>query len=55
MMLALQTEDIQIFEYQLPVPLQSQNMRDYEARIVASGKDEVVAIVRDITERKRIR
>lgn len=54
-MLALQTEDIQIFEYQLPVPLQSQNMRDYEARIVASGKDEVVAIVRDITERKRIR
>ena len=30
----LQTGDTQIFEYQLPVPLQSRNMRDYEARIV---------------------
>lgn len=51
---ALQTTDTQIFEYQLPVPLKSRNMRDYETRIVASGEDEVLAIVRDITERKRI-
>ena len=47
---ALQTDEIQIFEYQLAVNNQS---RDYEARIVVSDKDEVMAIVRDITERKR--
>ena len=52
--LALQTTDTQIFEYQLPVPLKSRNMRDYETRIVASGEDDVLAIVRDIIERKRI-
>ena len=47
---ALQTDEIQIFEYQLAVNNQSQ---DYEARIVVSAKDEVMAIVRNITERKR--
>jgi len=59
---ALQTNDIQIFEYQLPEKLQLaagrsdkeiDHLRDYEARIVVSGKDEVMAIVRDITERKQ--
>jgi len=48
----LQTGDIQIFEYQLPVPLQSRNMRDFEARIVAIDENEVLAIVRDNTVRK---
>ena len=47
---ALQTGEIQIFEYQL---LLNNNLHDYEARIVVSAKDEVMAIVRDITERKR--
>jgi len=47
---ALQTGDIQIFEYQL---LLNNNLCDYEARIVVSAEDEVMAIVRDITERKR--
>ena len=47
---ALQTDEIQIFEYHLVVNNQS---RDYETRIVVSAKDEVMAIVRDITERKR--
>ena len=28
--------------------------RDYEARMVTSGKDEVIAVVRDITERKQM-
>ena len=37
-------------EYQLPTPL---GMRDYESRLVVSGQDEVLAIVRDITDRKQ--
>lgn len=47
---ALRTRKIQIMEYQLP---HENEMRDFEARIVVSGKSEVLAIVRDITERKR--
>ena len=47
---ALQTGEIQIFEYQLLV---NNNLRDYEARIVVSAEDEIIAIVRDITKRKR--
>jgi PAS domain S-box-containing protein len=41
---------LQTCEYQLPTPL---GVRDYEARLVVSGEDEVLAIVRDITERKQ--
>lgn len=48
---ALQASETQILEYQFRV---NGNVRDYEARIVASGEDEVLAIVRDITERKEI-
>jgi PAS domain S-box-containing protein len=47
---ALHTGRTQIFEYQL---LANNQPGDFEARIVACGKDEVLAIVRDITERKR--
>jgi len=50
---ALETGDTQTFEYRLPVPLPDGDLRDYEARLVASGEDEVLAISRDITERKR--
>ncbi|HIK06119.1 MAG TPA: PAS domain S-box protein [Trichormus sp. M33_DOE_039] len=46
----LDTGDLQTCEYQLPTPL---GRRDYEARLVVSGHDEVLAIVRDITERKQ--
>ncbi|TMA59345.1 MAG: PAS domain-containing sensor histidine kinase, partial [Deltaproteobacteria bacterium] len=46
----LQTRETQVCEYQL---LQDGARRDYEARIVACGEDEVMAIGRDITERKR--
>ncbi|MGB3265346.1 MAG: PAS domain S-box protein [Microcoleus sp.] len=42
--------EIQIVEYQLPVNGQ---MRDFEARIVFCTEDEIIAIVRDITNRKR--
>jgi len=47
---ALSTGDLQIFEYQLLV---NNNLLDYEARIVVSAENEVMAIVRDVTERKR--
>lgn len=48
---ALLSGDTQIFEYQL---LLEGTIRDYEARIVVCGEDEVLAIVRDITERKKM-
>ncbi|MEH1966300.1 sensor histidine kinase [Nostoc sp.] len=46
----LDSGTLQTCEYQLPTPL---GMRDYEARLVVSGADEVLAIVRDITDRKQ--
>ncbi|BAY37192.1 PAS/PAC sensor signal transduction histidine kinase [Nostoc sp. NIES-2111] len=46
----LDTGNLQVCEYQLSTPL---GVRDYEARLVVSGVDEVLAIVRDITERKQ--
>ena len=48
----LESGKLQTFEFQLPIP--NRGMREYEARMVASGPDEVTAIVRDITERKQI-
>jgi len=49
---ALQVGEIGVFEYQLPL---NSSVRDYEARIVAlADEDKVLAIVRDITERKEI-
>jgi len=47
---AIQTGNPQLFEYQFLV---QGEWRDYEARMVVSGDDEVLAIMRDITERKR--
>ncbi|MBD2040450.1 PAS domain S-box protein [Microcoleus sp. FACHB-672] len=46
---ALATGEVQIFEYQL---LLNGYRCDYEARIVVSGEAEVLAIVRDMSERK---
>lgn len=45
----LDSRSLQYVEYQLET---HQGLRDYEARLVVSGEDEVLAIVRDITERK---
>ncbi|MCT7956776.1 PAS domain S-box protein [Laspinema palackyanum] len=45
----LETGEIQVFEYQLEI---GGEVSVYEARLIASGDDEVVAIVRDITARK---
>jgi PAS domain S-box-containing protein len=47
---ALETNTPQVFEYSLPTDGES---RDYEARMIASGEDQVLSIVREITERKR--
>ncbi|MEY2818548.1 MAG: hypothetical protein RL275_2011, partial [Chloroflexota bacterium] len=46
----LSSGKLQTFEYQLP--LADQKVHDFEARMTPSGKDEVVAVVRDITNRK---
>jgi PAS domain S-box-containing protein len=48
---ALQQGEIQVFEYSLS---HGGIVHDYEARVVASGDDEVLAIMRDMTERKRV-
>ncbi len=48
---ALESGALQTFEYKLPVP--GKGVRDFEARMIASGTDEVTAIVRDVTESHR--
>lgn len=48
---ALATGKMQNFEYRLEAP---SGWRDFEARLVPIGEDEALAIVRDITERKRL-
>lgn len=46
----LQTGESQLFEYQLK---NNDVLDDFEARLVVFGEDEVLAIVRNITERKQ--
>jgi len=46
----LESGDTQVFEYQLTI---NDGRRNFEARFVPSGETEVLAIVRDITERKQ--
>jgi PAS domain S-box-containing protein len=47
---SIESKEIQMDEYQLPL---DGGIRDFEARYTASGEGEVIAIIRDITERKR--
>jgi signal transduction histidine kinase len=47
----LATGAMQVFEYQWG---SSQNYQDHEMRLVVSGPDEVLGIIRNITERKKI-
>lgn len=47
----LKTGEIEKIEYKLPLPYPDGKMHFYEARIVKSGEDEVLIIVRDVTER----
>ncbi|HEU0295938.1 MAG TPA: GAF domain-containing protein, partial [Anaerolineales bacterium] len=46
---ALDSGKLESIEYQLPI---DNSIHEYEARIVASGMDSILAIVRDITQRK---
>src|SRR5919202_1715144 len=48
--LTLETGKMHMFEYQLAL---GADLREYECRLVLSGEDEVLVIVREITERKR--
>jgi PAS domain S-box-containing protein len=47
---ALDSGEMQTFEFKLPWP---EGGQDIEARLVAQGPDEVLAIIRNITKRKR--
>jgi PAS domain S-box-containing protein len=47
---ASESKEIQFYEYQMPL---GDEIREFEARYTASGEGEVIAIIRDITERKR--
>ena len=46
------TGQMQIFEYQ--TPWGEDGVRDYEARLVRCREDEVLALVRDMTEQRRV-
>jgi PAS domain S-box-containing protein len=46
----LETDETHIVEFQLMV---GERLQDYEARLAVSAEDEVMMILRDITERKR--
>ncbi|MFW5696412.1 MAG: ATP-binding protein [Phototrophicaceae bacterium] len=48
---ALETGREVIFEYELPI---NDTIRYFEARVVACGSDELMTIVRDITEREQV-
>jgi PAS domain S-box-containing protein len=48
---ALDTGEVQLWQYELPI---RGEVRDFEARFVRSGTDEVLVIAQDITERNRL-
>lgn len=49
---ALDTGNLQVYEYSLEVPLGSQNIRYFESRMTKCGSDAVLTIIRDTTERQ---
>lgn len=46
----IESREIQSYEYQMPI---NGKDKDFEARFTASGEDEVIAIIRDITSPKQ--
>jgi PAS domain S-box-containing protein len=49
--IAIQTNRLQVFEYQLPMPY---GLRYYEGRMIAYEEDKILTICRDITKRKLV-
>jgi len=47
----LRTGEVHSFDFQFPL---GEQVRDFEARVTVCGANEVMAIVRDVTERKRL-
>ncbi|MBT3380305.1 MAG: PAS domain S-box protein [Lentisphaerae bacterium] len=50
---ALDSDGLQLLEYQLPNPFPGGELSDFEARFSACSENEVLAIVRDVTDRHR--
>jgi len=47
------TGEMQLMEYSIPIPAPNGDIRDFEARLVLSGDDTVLGVVRDITDKRR--
>jgi len=47
------TSEMQLMEYSIPIPAPKGDLRDFEARLVLSGDETVLGVVRDITDRRR--
>ena len=47
----LQTGEVHSFDFQFPL---GEQVRDFEARVTVCGENEIMAIVRDVTKRKRL-
>jgi len=50
---AFATGQVQEYEFQLPVPLGTDNLNDFDARLIVYGKNEVLIVCRNITKRKQ--
>ena len=48
---AIETNQVQFFEYEMDI---NGELKDFEARYIVSGQDEILAIIRDITDKKSI-
>ena len=51
---ALKTDEVQVFKSRISNPPPDAGLRDLETRMVVSGDNEVLAIVRDVTEREQL-
>ncbi|MCK4510149.1 PAS domain S-box protein, partial [bacterium] len=49
----LRTGEMQLLEYSIPIPAPNGDLTDFEARMVMSGDEMVLGVVRDITDSRR--